>query len=148
VIWNVDGGIVLNGQGQYNAIYNNTVAIDNATIPSGASLIVYSPVSPPIQSSTLISNNIFQPSAALLSARSKPPSTASDRTTRSTRRRRLATPLASWPGANNYQVQPNSPVLGPGYNDPAQSYPYPGTTITYWSSCYAGAFDAATSLGL
>ena len=58
MIWNVDGGIVLNGQGQYNAIYNNTVAIDNATIPSGASLIVYSPVSPPIQSSTLISNNI------------------------------------------------------------------------------------------
>jgi hypothetical protein len=65
VIWNVDGGIVLNGQGQYNAIYNNTVAIDNATIPSGASLIVYSPVSPPSQSSTLISNNIFQPSATL-----------------------------------------------------------------------------------
>jgi hypothetical protein len=65
VIWNVDGGIVLNGQGQYNAIYNNTVAIDKATIPSGASLIVYSPVSPPSQSSTLISNNIFQPSATL-----------------------------------------------------------------------------------
>ena len=149
MIWNVDGGIVLNGQGQYNAIYNNTVAIDNATIPSGASLIVYSPVSPPSQSSTLISNNIFQPSAALTLSPFETSINSIGQNYQIDASQEAGNPADFVdPGANNYQVQPNSPVLGPGYNDPAQSYPYPGTTITYWSSCYAGAFDAATSLGL
>ena len=125
MIWNVDGGIVLNGQGQYNAIYNNTVAIDNATIPSGASLIVYSPVSPPSQSSTLISNNIFQPSATLTLSPFETSINSIGQNYQIDASQEAGNPAGFVAWCQQLPGPPTLPVLGPGYNDSARSHPTP-----------------------
>src|SRR5262245_15170348 len=146
VIWNVDAGIALNGQGTYNAIYNNTVAIDNAAIPGGVSVSAHAPVGSPGQTSTLISNNIFQPSADLTAFATSANRVEQNYQIDASQEGSNPAEFVD-PGAHNYQVQPASPVLGVGYDVPVSSYAFPGTTTTYTSSHYAGACDGVASPG-